>query len=560
MDTSSLVATWLSFVVTTVGLGGLITQASAINDQMDPFHATRTVEYLGVWFQRQARFPWWTIARPPPQGPVVSARIADGFCGVNRLHVTRIPLARPGLAGWSLVLAMFNSDPPPPLLPPSSKPGDGDAAEKAAAADDSQEMMPASSGGGSSSTGSGAAAAVGPGACWDALPRRALTKHQSSACIVISRTTLITMLVFTNGRPVFQFSDATGFRAGYASYCGQWYITWPIGQEAIIKFAAHDSIGATEVYPRSFAHRIDRCGQMASGVVASAAGDFKVAFCGRKAPGTYRLEHAVKGFQGAHGGRHLYNMMGGRAYEVDFMFARPLLQQQHNDSSSSPSSSSSSDNDNNNNNNNISSSDDDIVLDLPSTEKGGARVKMLLGPREQAVVRRALDCLPWSPLSWSMHRGLRDVLVAYARPVMDAHRARLAARVRRAVAEGAAALCARGWDRAFVRDNMAHMAASAVLAGAGNSGDSVRVVTDVVAVMVGAAAPPSDSDLARLDEVDFWRKRGGVAVEGKEEEEGGEEELDSQAVIALAKVFVLEWSQEFDYQMYHHLPISLYFA
>jgi hypothetical protein len=30
------------------------------------------------------------------------------------------------------------------------------------------------------------------------------------------------MLVITNGRPVFQYSDATGFRAGYASYCGQW--------------------------------------------------------------------------------------------------------------------------------------------------------------------------------------------------------------------------------------------------------------------------------------------------------------------------------------------------
>ena len=48
MDASAAVATWLSFAVTTVGLGGLISQANAINDKMDPFHEYRNVEYLGI--------------------------------------------------------------------------------------------------------------------------------------------------------------------------------------------------------------------------------------------------------------------------------------------------------------------------------------------------------------------------------------------------------------------------------------------------------------------------------------------------------------------------------
>ncbi|KAF3058048.1 hypothetical protein GL218_05527 [Daldinia childiae] len=112
MDTANLTAAWLSFAVTTVGLGGLISQASAINDQLDPFHANRTAEYLGIWFQRQQRFPWWRITKPPPLGPAIAARMSDGFCGINVLYVTRIPVAPPGKAGWSTILAMFNHDPP----------------------------------------------------------------------------------------------------------------------------------------------------------------------------------------------------------------------------------------------------------------------------------------------------------------------------------------------------------------------------------------------------------------------------------------------------------------
>lgn len=59
MDTSATVATWLSFAVTVVGLGSIIAQASTIIDQMDPFHALRGTDHLGVWKARQAAFPWY---------------------------------------------------------------------------------------------------------------------------------------------------------------------------------------------------------------------------------------------------------------------------------------------------------------------------------------------------------------------------------------------------------------------------------------------------------------------------------------------------------------------
>jgi hypothetical protein len=108
------------------------------------------------------------------------------------------------------------------------------------------------------------------------------------------------------------------------------------------------------------------------------------------------------------------------------------------------------------------------------------------------------------------------------------------------VKEHPSLLVERGWNPGFVKESMADMAFSAVLAGSGNSGDLVRVVTEIVLAMVG------DWDFSRLDDVTFWRNN--------------ERQLDLQGVVALTKLFVLEWSNDFDYQLYHELPISVYFA
>ena len=179
------------------------------------------------------------------------------------------------------------------------------------------------------------------------------------------------------------------------------------------------------------------------------------------------------------------------------------------------------------------------VITLPSTEKGRDTL-MTVPKKEEEIIKHALDCLPWTSLSWSIHRGMRDILVAYAKSVMDKYREALAEMLKDTVKIKPHKLDARGWNPKFVRENMGDMAASAILAGCGNSGDLVRVVTDIVLVYIGI------EDLAKLDERHWWR--------------GNTEELTSAGVIALTKLFVLEWSNEFDYQMYHDLPISLYFG
>lgn len=496
MDTSSTVAGWLSFTATAIGLGSLITQASAINDKMDPFHANRSVEYLGIWFQRQARFPWWRIGKPPPEGPIMIAKLSEGFCGTNTVHISRVPLVAPGMAGWTVLLSIIHPDAPSP--PHSSNIS---LAEKTPTTT-TTEIRPAS---------------ITKSLNWNFLAQRPLVRHRSSACITISRTTLITIMILTNARPVFQYSDAAGFRAGYGSYSGQWYLTWPIGQDAFVHFAAHDSHSATtDVYPPSFVQRVDRCVQMLAGVVS--APDLQVAFCGRKPAGRWVLEYVAKGFPGAHGSRHLYNMMGGKVYEVDFLFARNYEREEK---YTPP------------------TSQNMTVITLPSTDKGRDAL-MTVPKKEEEIIKHALDCLPWTSLSWSIHRGMRDILVAYAKSVMDKHREALAEMLKDTVKIKPHKLDARGWNPKFVRENMGDMAASAILAGRGNSGDLVRVVTDVVLVYIGI------EDLAKLDECHWWR--------------GNTEELTSAGVIALTKLFVLEWSNEFDYQMYHDLPISLYFG
>ncbi|KAF6222673.1 hypothetical protein HO133_000720 [Letharia lupina] len=272
---------------------------------------------------------------------------------------------------------------------------------------------------------------------------------------------------------MFRYSDASGHRASYASYCGHFYIEWPLGAAAVVQFHPHDSHDtSTDVYPLTFRVRVSKCVQMMAGVITSADGtSFQCDFPGRKPPATWILEYQRKGFPGAHGSRHLYNLMGGKVYDADFLLARRMDEER-------PSGA--------------------IDLRLPSTEQN-IQVSMLVPTMEQEILEHTLDCLPWSSLSWSIHRGLRDILVAYAKPTMDELRPNIASRLREFINEQPQRLEANGWSAEFVRGAMAELAASSVLAGSGNSGDSVRVVTDAALLL-------SDKDSSVLDETNFWRK------------------------------------------------------
>ena len=241
-----MAAGWLSFLVTAVGLGSLITQTSAIEEQLDPYLSSRNREYLGSWFLRQPSSSWYKLKKPKPVGPVIFARLVDGFCGFNTVDMTRLPAEAPGKASWTAMLAILHEPGPTSFYSSHYTDVKSHADVRFHQLDsESTDAIPVDIERDSVSPQSQRG--------WASLATQSLTRHGSTTCIVISRTTLITMLALVNGRQMFRYSDASGHRASYASYCGHFYVNWPLDSAATLYFAPHDSHNkTTDVYPPFF--------------------------------------------------------------------------------------------------------------------------------------------------------------------------------------------------------------------------------------------------------------------------------------------------------------------
>jgi len=275
-------------------------------------------------------------------------------------------------------------------------------------------------------------------------------------------------------------------------------------------------------------------------------GEWKMAFPGRaRQKGPWILGEKKKGFSGAQGSRHLYNMQGGNVFEVDMLvMVKCSLEDQHQEKM--------------------------LKLELPCLAQDCPTTTLFVPQDEVRLLAQALDNLPWSSLSWSMHRGMRDLLVAYGKPIMNQFRAEFAAAIKEEVEKCAIPLVKRGWQPDFVSGPMADMAHSAIMAGVGNSADLVRVVVAIVEALLEHAEPKRAVHQGRVykDTTLFWRHLFGSAMSGESEgykSFNGHTKLQYDSdlltqIIALTKFFVLEWSQELDYQLYHDLPVELFMA
>jgi hypothetical protein len=72
--------------------------------------------------------------------------------------------------------------------------------------------------------------------------------------------------------------------------------------------------------------------------------------------------------------------------------------------------------------------------------------------------------------------------------------------------------------------------------------------------LVSAAALLLCEENATLDHTRFWRENVNIPMQ---DQEIGRIELTADAVIALVKLFFVQWSSEFDYGMYIDLPWEL---
>lgn len=439
---------------------------------------------IGSWFLSGKR---WALFSTPvlPLGPEMSIQQAEKFCGVNNLRLTRHPHNGMGTNGWAALLSFIRPDTPSTAPSPTK-----------------------------------ATTSFDPVAAWSRVPLSPLSLQEGKLCVPISRATLMTLFALTNARCIFTYSDAAGHRAAYPSYAGQWAITWPIREQCIVTFAPHDGQNALkDVYPPSFPLRAGKCVEMLAGIVEDGKG-WKVAFPGRaKKQGPWVLQERKKGFPGAHGSRHLYNMSGGMTAEVDFLALAPAS--------------------------GLGVSTEDLELEVQCSAPGIEMARIIVKKHEQELLRRALDCLPWTHLSWSMHRGMRDILLAYGTGVMNRYRDELANVISNTVREKESALVEAGWSAEFLKTSMADMASSSVMFGRGNSGDLVRIVAGLVDALVDNS---DGGESINKDKTSFWRNSDRPA------------KLDLDGIVALTKFFVLEWSQELNYQLYHQLPATVYLS
>jgi hypothetical protein len=135
-----------------------------------------------------------------------------------------------------------------------------------------------------------------------------------------------------------------------------------------ISFAAHDSHSAgTDVYPPYFPVRVDKCIEILAGIISDREG-WKLAFPGReKTAGPWMLQERKKGFPGAHGSRHLYNMMGGKVSEVNLLVLASYDETAGKGSSR---------------------------LDIPCLASEGNSAIVFVPDHEQMLLSQALDSLP----------------------------------------------------------------------------------------------------------------------------------------------------------------------
>ncbi|KAI9805467.1 MAG: hypothetical protein M1825_000718 [Sarcosagium campestre] len=635
VDQAALVASYASVAITALGLFGLFTQADIIKGQLDPFYACRGQGNLGPWARFQLKPTTFQIrgrlTPPPLRGPVITGNLNQGLCGQQVVHMTRKPFGWHGRPSWTRVLAIFHPSPlPVPSLPPASdkesngydyvdlEKGSATVASKVSPpgldAVPTRAQNPALSWTGEwakqeekrmqISKGNKGNKAKKARKMRDADSRyefQNMLQREKQACLRISRKAFITLLVTSNAYQCSRYVGDAGVRILYSGYTGAWRVHWPSGGAAVVEYMGLDShendtdqedLGSAAqrrvdtFFPPSIPRRVDKCILMMIGIIyTDPAISDRLGFPDAEESGTSILRFGKRGWPSHGKPTHLYAVMGGNQHKVDCLFherwhpkgspsasgemrpnfpphtRRPsddsamelLIPAPKVDENRKPRSAS--------------------VMSMSASQGSLPGIWTLWVPlEEQYIVAASIDALPWSYLTWSIHRGMQCILVNYARATMDAYRPALARTLRRVIKSRARELEQRGWSPALLMEkplesipehcrhgddestsDMADVAAHSVLKEeGGDNGDSVRTVTDVVRIMCNI---PETQGEEQLDRTAFW-----TSMVGQKPNPHPTESLDADTTVALTKLFVLQWSNELSHYFYEDLPLEMLLA
>ncbi|KAI9677377.1 MAG: hypothetical protein M1817_006329 [Caeruleum heppii] len=627
VDIANLAASWASVIATVGGLWGVFAQADAIKSRLDPFYACRGTNNLGLWAEIERKSAFLQLRErfftpSTPRGPILRTSLNRGFCGQQLVHLSRKPKGEFGKASWTKIFAVFH--PRPLALPPGpSVPREEAEADKILRDLDPekgsvqierpafltgdvpvytwQDHWNISSHAQSARLNGEARTTYGKRRIDESYGMQDLVQHDKNACLKISRKTLITCLVVANAYQCCDYIGDAGLRMMFSGYSGSWQVHWRIGGAAVVEFMGLDSheddedlvdghkVDGRQItwenasidppYPPSIPRRVDKCILMFIGVLHPDSPDMdKLGFPEPEESGTSVLRFGKRDYATHGRPTHLYNMMGGKPFDIDCLYHErldrrtPSVEAEEVFPSFGPRKGSGP-----------------VVegavrlfipaprLDLNRKPRRSSSMPYDTGPNgwslwvpeeEQYVLADALDCLPWSYLTWSVHRGMQCILCQYGKAIMDAHRPALAYTLRKSIKEHGDELERRGWGPDFFRDiprknvpshlavtelestsKMANTAALSVLKEeGGDSGDSIRIVTD-------AARVCSSRSESQLDKTCFWRN-----LVGRKVEPVRIHELDEDAVIALTKLVVLDWSNELCHHFYEDLPQEMLVA
>ncbi|KAJ5679967.1 hypothetical protein N7462_008211 [Penicillium macrosclerotiorum] len=295
MEELILFMVWISVVGMILSLYSTSSWFGAVICRQDLSKSTKGDIHYASWWQRRWSFPSKQAHLSRSDHSLFEANLPTGLFGKKKVYLSQLPLKDAAPKGaWLTLLSVIH--PTPSNGNCQIMPGrQAETWSKCSLGDKHTERQPEKT----------------PKNSWPDVANHGLYQHKAAPEIVISRTTFMALLCLTNSRPVVHHSSASGHRAAYPSYCGQWRVEWPIGDRARVYFFEHDLYPSSKaLYPPTFEQRVDKCLQMLAGVIDSQTSSFKCAFSGRKSPGKYLLEYGPKGFGAVHSGRHLYHMMG----------------------------------------------------------------------------------------------------------------------------------------------------------------------------------------------------------------------------------------------------------
>ena len=157
---------------------------------------------------------------------------------------------------------------------------------------------------------------------------------------------------------------------------------------------------------------------------------------------------------------------------------------------------------------------------------------------------------------------MRDILLAYGERTMRRFRFIFANTLRDSVPQIAPRLIGKGWQQCWVVDGLSDSVYSAINATKGEDANNVRMVTAVAKEICETYAPGIG-----MDRTSFWMHDFRDNAELYRHSSDGNDtpcrsietpsSLSQDAIIALTKYFVLEWSHSLEYDLYLDWPSDL---